>query len=303
MNKKSYFAFLHPLYWGAFFLFSLFWLIIHLPLRMQVSIGRMLGLFIYFFPTQLKKIAKKNIALCFPTLSSFAQTALLKNNFLSLGLGIIEATRAWWTPAHKLTQSCKMIGIEHLKNAYAKKKGVILLGPHFTSLEIVGRLMSLQYQFAIMYRPHKNKLIHFLHERFRQKYYTHAISRNNMRELLRTLEKNMAIWYAYDIDGGAKRSVFAPFFNIETASLTTVSRIVKKTGASIIPMAFYRSADGLSYEVHLYPPIESFPSNDLIKDATKLNHALQKAIEKKPDQYVWQYKRFKTRPKNEARFY
>ena len=48
----------------------------------------------------------------------------------------------------------------------------------------------------------------------------------------------MAIWYAYDVDGGEKRSVFFPFFEIPTASLTAVTRIVNMSGAAIVLSAF-----------------------------------------------------------------
>jgi KDO2-lipid IV(A) lauroyltransferase len=53
----------------------------------------------------------------------------------------------------------------------------------------------------------------------------------------------------------------------------------------------------------LSPPIENFPSEDILTDAARLNAILEKAIRNKPEQYVWQYKRFKTRPEGEARFY
>src|SRR5207244_791287 len=117
------------------------------------------------------------------------------------------------------------------------------------------------------------------------------------RQLIRTLNNNMAIWYAYDIDAGEKRSVFAPFFGIQTASLTSVSRIIRLSGAAVIPISFHRREDNFKYEVVLSPPIENFPTDDLVADAACLNTVMESAIRKHPEQYVWQYKRFKTRPK------
>lgn len=293
----------HPLYWPAWLGLAILWLIVHLPDRLQLWIGSGLGRLLYAFPGKLKNITQTNIQLCFPQLTRSEQLQLAKKNFISLGIGLIEAGRAWWLPDHQLQQHYQIHGMEYADQAFAEGKGIILLGPHFTCLEIIGRLLSMKYSFGVMYRPHKKPLISFIHERFRKKYYQHAIPSHNVRALIRALQQNIAIWYAYDIDGGKKRSVFAPFFGIPTASLTSVTRLVNLSGAAIIPISFYRRDDSFHYDIVLYPAIENFPTGDLQRDATQLNHALEIAILTKPEQYVWQYKRFKTRPQGEARFY
>lgn len=300
---KKQLELLNPLYWPAWFGLGLLWLIGRLPYRCQLSIGKNIGRAVYFFPSKLKAITDVNIKLCFPQLSLDERNKLAKKNFESLGIGLIEAGMSWWTPASKLQQLFKVNGFEYAEEALAKGKGIILLGPHFTCLEMVGRLLGLKYSFAVMYRPHKKQFVNFIHERFRKKNYLRYIPRHRMRDLIRALNENMAIWYAYDVDGGKKRSVFAPFFGIQTASLTTVSRIAEMSGAAIIPIGFYRHDDEFRYEVNLYPPLENFPSGDLVEDARRLNETLEVAIREKPEQYVWQYKRFKTRPQGEARFY
>lgn len=226
-----------------------------------------------------------------------------KKNYASLGVGLIEAGMAWWLPDKKLQAIYKIHGIEHVDAAYAKGKGIILLGPHFTSLEMIGRLLGMQYSFAVMYRPHKKALVSFIHEKFRKKKSTQYIPRHRMRELLRALSNNTAIWYAYDVDGGKKSSVFAPFFGVQTASLTSVSRIVKLSDAAVVPISFYRRDNEFGYDIYLSPALENFPSQSLQDDATRLNAVLESAIRYKPEQYVWQYKRFKTRPDGEKRFY
>lgn len=302
-NIKKQLALANPLYWPAWFAIGLLWLITRLPKRLRLQLGKGIGKLIYLFPTQLKHITNVNIKLCFPTLSLEKQKKLAKENFESLGVGVIEAAMAWWLPDEKLKHLFKIHGLEHAEHAFAKGQGIILLGPHFTCLEMVGRLISMHYSFAVMYRPHKKKLIAFIQERFRQKHYLQAIPRNRVRQLIRALNDNIAIWYAYDVDGGSKRSVFAPFFGVPTASLTSVTRLVRMSNATVIPISFFRRDDDFNYDVILYPPIENFPTGDLKEDATILNNALERAILEKPEQYVWQYKRFKTRPPGESRVY
>ncbi len=302
-NLKKKLALAHPLYWPAWFGIGLLWLITRLPERLQLALGKSFGKLLYWIPGKLKHITEINIRLCFPELSLLEQKKLVRKSFESLGIGIIEAAMAWWLPDEKLQHLFTVHGLKYAEDAFAKGKGIVLLGPHFTCLEMVGRLIGMKYSFAVMYRPHKKRLIAFIHERFRQKHYMRAIPSNRIRELLRALNNNMAIWYAYDIDGGHKRSVFAPFFGVPTASLTSVSRIVRLSEAEVIPIGFYRRENQFHYDVVLYPPVEQLPTGDLEKDAIKLNQALEIAIRRKPEQYVWQYKRFKTRPIGEARLY
>lgn len=305
MNKiKEQLYSLHPANWPTFIGLGLLWLITRLPYRQQMQIGRLIGKIIYHSASKLRHISEVNITLCFPELSPEARTDLIKKNFASLGIGLIETAMAWWLPERRLQQcSITINGIEHVDKAFAKGKGIILLGPHFTCLEMIGRLLGAKYSFAVMYRPHKKRILASIQERFRKKYRIKHIARHRVRELLRTLNENTAIWYAYDVDGGEKRSVFAPFFGVPTASLTAVSRIINMSGATVIPIDFYRLDDRFGYEINLYAPLENFPSNNLVTDATRLNASLEHSIRKKPEQYIWQYKRFKTRPPGEKRLY
>lgn len=300
---KKKFAPFSPLYWPIWCLFGFLWLLTRLPYRWQIALGSRMGKFLYLFPTKLKHTTLINLQICFPHLTSKEHLALAKKNFASLGIGIMEAAMAWWLPDHKINNLYKIHGLEHAEKAFSQGKGIILIGPHFTCLEMVGRLIRKHYTFGVMYRPHKKAFISYIHERFRKKHYVQYISRNRLRDLFKALENNMAIWYAYDIDAGPKHSVFAPLFNVPAASLTSASRIAHRSGAAVIPIHFSRRDDNSGYDVMLSPPLENFPTEDPLADATRLNVILEEAIRHKPEQYVWQYKRFKTRPEGEKRFY
>jgi KDO2-lipid IV(A) lauroyltransferase len=296
-------SFLTPRYWPAWLGLSLLWLIIHLPKRWQIFIGKSLGRFLYLFPSQMKHVTKVNLKLCYPEWSDAERKILAKKNFISLGIAMIESARGWWLSDQALKDLYHVRGAHHLEQALQKGKGVILIAPHFLCLELIGRLMGMDFVFGVMYRVHKKPFISYLHARFRKKHYTTYIPSNRVKKLINALQQNLPVWYAYDIDAGSKRSVFAPFFNVPTATLTTVSRIVKLTGASVLPFNYFRSENDLKYEVEISPPLQNFPTHRQEDDAALLNQILENSIRKHPEQYVWQYKRFKTRPRGQKRFY
>lgn len=302
--SKSKLTPLQVSYWPAWTLLGFLWILAQLPVVLQLFFGKGLGKILYFFPSTPKQTTRVNLQLCFPELSTKQRNQLAKKNFESLGIAFIEFVMALFLPSKKLESRYQLHGLEHAQEAFKKGKGIILLTPHFTCVEIAARFIGMQDNFGVMYRPHKKKFISFIHERFRKRHFSTYIPNNQMHKLIKALHRNKAIWYAYDIDAGVKKSVFAPFFGIPTATLTTVSRIVQLSDAAVIPMAYYRRENELHYDIVLSPPVENFPSNDLLADAIRLNRLLEKMIRQKPDQYVWQYKRFKTRPdRSERRFY
>jgi KDO2-lipid IV(A) lauroyltransferase len=304
-NIKKYFALLNPRLLPAWLAVGALWLITRLPYRWQMRIGRSFGRITYRLSPKLRHITEINIKLCFPAMSHAEQETLIKKNFESLGIGIIETAMAWWIPNRRLLKQCDMQihGDKYFQEALAAGKGIILLSPHFTCLEMIGRMISSEYKVVAMYRPHKNPLLAFIQKRFRRRYHIQHIAKHRMRAVLNTFKENLAVWYAYDIDAGEKRSVFAPFFGIPTASITAISRIAALTGAMVVPIDFRRKENGWGYEVNVYPALTHFPGEDFSADAARLNKHIENAVRKNPEQYIWQYKRFKTRPQGEARFY
>lgn len=301
MSMKT--TFLAPRFWPIWLILGLLRLIVLLPIKWQLQIGRSLGQFLSYLPTKMRSTTEVNLALCFPELSVAERTALLRKNFESVGMGAIETALGWWAPNAKLSHLAHITGAEHLAAALKKGKGVIFCSAHFTTLEVIGRLFALQFPIAVMYRPQKNALVEEITRKSLQKHYLKVIAREDIRGMLRCLKQNIPIFYTPDVDAGAINSVFVPFFGISAASITATSRYAKMSGASVIPSFFYRRADNSGYDIVLQPAIADFPSENLEQDITRINQIIETAIRRCPEQYLWQYKRFKTRPNDEKRFY
>jgi KDO2-lipid IV(A) lauroyltransferase len=124
-----------------------------------------------------------------------------------------------------------------------------------------------------------------------------------MRGVVRALKRNEVVWYAPDIDAGTKRSLFAPFFGLAAASLTATARLARLTGAPVVPCFYFRRSDGAGYEIHVDPALEEFPTEDVMADTARINRLIEAAVRRYPEQYLWQHRRFKTRPAGEAPLY
>lgn len=302
MNNK-FLSLIHPRYWPTWLGLGILYVVTKLPYTFQLKFGKKLGWISYYLLKRFRRIAQINLKLCFPELSDQARKILLKKQFQSLGMGLVESAMAWWMPDHKLDSLIHINGLEHLQEAIAQKKGVLILSGHFTSLDICGRLFSSIFPMRVVYREQKNQVIDMLLKRHRNFKWMQPIHRQAIRQIIKALKQNMAIWYAADQDYGANHSIFSQFFNIPTATITTPSRYAQQTGAQVITLFYHRLAKGKGYQITIGPILENFAQGNESQDTLRFNQLLESAIRAHPEQYLWIHRRFKTRPAGDAFLY
>lgn len=301
--KTEHFNLLHPRYWLTWLGLGILYGISKFPYKTQLTIGKYLGRAAFYPLKRFRRIARINLALCFPDLSEPEREQLLQKHFESLGMGLIESAMAWWVAPHKLAPLLHIEGLEHLHDAIAKKQGVIILSGHFTSLDLCGRLFSAIFPMSVVYREQKNQVIDMLLKRHRNFKLMQPIHRHAVRQIIKALKKNAAIWYAADQDYGAAHSIFSPFFNIETATITTPSRYAKQTHAQAVTLFYHRLPDGKGYQITIAPILKNFAELDPMEATLYFNKALEEAVRAHPEQYLWIHRRFKTRPPGQTSFY
>ncbi len=296
-------TFLKPRYWFLWVGIALLWCLFHLPYRWQLAAGRLIGRIAFRLAPRRRKIADINLKLCFPKLNNTQRKQLLRQHFESLGMGLLEMVGAWWLPDAALIPYGHIQGLEHLYTALERGKGVILLSAHFTSFEMGSRFLTMHTAIHGIYRPHENPLIEHFMKKSRESRAEKAIPRDSVREMLRSLKKNKALWLATDQNFGHKSSVFANFFGMPAATSTAASRLAHISGAAVIPFFTQRLKHYQGYQVILQPALAHFPSGDNAQDALQMNQLIEAQTLEAPEQYLWVHRRFKTRPKGEGEVY
>lgn len=285
--------FLHPRFWPSWLGLLFMRLSIYLPVKAQLMVGRGLSFIMRPLMKSRKKVAQRNLELCFPELSNEQRSQLLEDNFRTMGMMLIETALSWWASDASLAKRVHYQGLEHLEAALAKGKGVILLTGHFTSMELGGRLIMLKNPCYVMFRELNNPLFNAVMMQARTFHSEGIVLRDDPRPMVRALKKNKVVWYAPDQDFGRKMSVFATFFGVPAATVPATARLVKMSGATVIPFVPRREKDG-SYTLSLSAPLTDFPSGDDLADAQVINDLIEKEIRQSPDQYLWIHRRFKT---------
>ncbi len=290
-------------YWPTWMAIAVLWCLSRLPFTWQLAIGRFIGRTFQQFAGRRRAIAAVNLSLCFPELSAGERDRILAEQFISMGIGVLEMAMSWWAPARRLKKLARVEGLQHLQDALDRDKGVILLSAHFTTLEIGGRLLALHAPFHVMYREHKNAAFDRVMKAARIRHFGKAIPRGDLRGMLRSLQHNMPVWYAPDQDYGREQSIFVPFFGIPAASITATSRLARLSGAAVVPFFQTRLPGARGYRLTLYPPLDNFPGASVEEDTQRINDIIEARIREQPGQYLWAHRRFKNRPEGEAQVY
>ncbi|ACO79659.1 lipid A biosynthesis lauroyl acyltransferase [Azotobacter vinelandii CA] len=297
--------FLHPRFWGLWLALGLFWLVAQLPYAWLLRLGRWLGALTYRLAGSRRRIARRNLELCFPELSADERERLLRENFASMGIAFFEMAISWWWPRRRLARLAHVEGLEHLQRAQAEGRGVILMALHFTTLEIGAALLGQRQTIDGMYREHDNPVFDYVQRCGRERHNADAtaIEREDIRAMLKVLRAGRAIWYAPDQDYGRKQSIFVPLFGIPAATVTATTKFARLGKALVMPFIQTRLADGSGYRLAVHPPLEDFPGESEEADCLRINRWVEQAVRRQPEQYLWAHRRFKSRPDGEPGLY
>tara|TARA_B100000767_G_scaffold274834_1_gene309181 strand:- start:819 stop:1763 length:945 start_codon:yes stop_codon:yes gene_type:complete len=289
--------------WPKWFLVGCLWIVARLPMGAVFAVGRVIGFLGYHLAKSRRHITEVNIAKCFPERSAQQQQALVRENFVHTGIGAVEIALPWLNPSRDLADRFKIEGLEHLHAAHELGKGIVLVGAHYTTIDITSQPLGALGFVDVMYRQNKDPVWESLQYNGRKAFFDGVVERSDMRQILKRLKQGRAMWYAADQDYGIKHSVFAPFFGIDAATITVSSRLASKNNSAVLMLHQFRDLKSKTWTLKFTSMLKDFPSGDDLADATRLNSMLEAEVKSVPAQYLWMHRRFKTRPAGDASFY
>jgi KDO2-lipid IV(A) lauroyltransferase len=281
-----------PKYWPTWLGLGLLRMLERVPVPLQMRLGIGIGKLLRRLPLSWIRIARRNIDLCLPELSSEARGQLLDRHCESLGMALFETANTWWSSDARILERAQIVGLEHLEAALAKGRGAIMIGGHFTTIEIATRILSAVVPMSAVYRPPKNAV---LAAAMLASFERHGvpIQYDDIRTMIRVLRKNGVVWYAPDQSYRNKGAAMVEFFGIPAATTTATSRLAQISGAAVLTYFPERLANNTSWRVTIGPALENFPGEDPVDDVRRFTRLLEDHIHKVPEQYFWVHRRFK----------
>ncbi len=238
-----------------------------------------------------------NIEACLPELDASQRQAFLERYMTSLLQSVLLTPRFWWATGAHIQNKTRFHGREVLDRCVADDRALVVLVSHTVCLDAGLIALSPNYRMRGVYNPFPNPVIDWLVLRSRTRFGGQPFARGSgFRAILKGLQDGYLFFYLSDEDLGAEGSVFAPFFGHRKATLAMLPRIVKKTDALVVPMVTHYDASSDCFDVHLLDPLDNYPTEDDIANASALNEATERGIALLPEQYFWKLRLFRTCP-------
>ena len=284
---------------------GLLWLLHWLPLGLLAALGRGLGVMLWMLGRARRRIALRNLELCFPGKSESERREIALEHFKCLGRSLLERGLLWHASAERLK---RLIHIEGPADFGDRHAGALMwLVPHFVALDVaaVAARFSVARPGCTVYQAQSNKVFDEAVRRGRLRFGKIRVfsRRETAKPLLRAIKEGDGFFNLPDMDFGRKDAEFVPFFGVPASTLLTPSRMARLLGMAVQPVVAEMLPGGQGYRVRFLEPWSNFPTDDPLADTEALNRWIETEIRRNPAQYLWVHRRFKTRPLGEKSLY
>lgn len=278
-----------------------------LPLAFILKSGALLGYLTWLVPNKRKKIAARNIQLCFPELSAEDKRALLKNNLISTGIGFAEMLVAFWSSDKKISGNVEFSGLEHVEKALSENKGCIFLSCHLHPLELATRFINsaISKKAHVLARQHNNKIFEAYVDEARKQHCEKTIDKKDVKAVLKSLKNNHPVYYIPD-QNFSFQCEYIDFFGQPAATVIAPVRLAQVSKSPVIPWFGVRVKNlkgKTRWKIQFQQPQVYFQDKDINSSLKKMNQLFENQIKKHPEQYLWVHRRFKNHPKGKNYLY
>ncbi len=278
-------------------------LVSFLPLSAAHALGTAIGKLMWF--TDNARVAKINLRLCYPNHSEDQIERLARESLIALGKTFTEMGMSWMWPIPKVQKLITSVeGLDHLEKALADKNGIILIAPHLGNWEVLNHFFRQHLFMTVMYKPAKiPALDNFIFStRKRVDVGLVPADRSGVESLYSLLDDKGVVAVLPDQEPSLKSGVFAPFFGQPALTGKLIGELANNSTAFLLCCYAKRLDDG-NYAVVLKPARKDIRNTDEVAAATALNASIEECINDCPEQYQWNYKRFRRQPEGHSNFY
>ena len=246
-----------------------------------------------------RKIADKNLEVCFPELDELDRSKILNKHYLHLGASIFHGLKAWVLSSENFKRLLINLDEFDLDELKKSSQGNLILIPHTTDLEITGRVAAMMFNVNAMAKKQKGRLVNNFIFSSREKYFKQILFPNEVLKSMRLLQKGENLLYLPDQDYGYDHSIFVPYFNIPTLTVKFPSIAKKRTGCKI----YFLYLEGIKNRYKIILKKIDMSGENLYEDLALLNKEIEISIREQPERYLWIHRRFKHRPKDDLEIY
>jgi len=281
-------------------IYGFFQLLGMLPLRVGRGLGRGLGRLAFVMSGRYRRITIQNLAGAYPKIGSEEQNKLARKVFENLGMVLFEMAWSLRLNPRRFHRFFQVEGLDHLRNAHGKGKGVLVLTAHFGNWELLSVISAMiGYPLGVVYRPLDFQPLDRFIVNYRSRFGGRLIpKKKSFRRVLRALAGGKLVTLLMDQNVAWREGVFAQFFGHPACTNKGMALLEMKTEAPIVPVFLIRRADG--FTGRFLPEIPLIRTGDKTKDleanTEQYNRVIESMVRAYPEQWFWVHRRWNTKP-------
>ncbi|HEY1334099.1 MAG TPA: lysophospholipid acyltransferase family protein [Myxococcaceae bacterium] len=271
----------------------------YLPPAIGLALGRRIGDVLWWILPRRRRVALRNIERSLGRELTPAEVRRLgRRSFQHLGMNLVEACRYFLRPTEVMLSRVHVEGVEHLRRAAADGRGILVLTAHYGNWELLAAahgLTGLPLSFVV--RPLDDPILDDLADRFRQRTGAERIVKHRaVREVMQALRRGRMVGILLDQNATRGEGVFVPFFGVPASTSKGLALLALRTGAPVVPIFLRREPDG-RHCMDVRPPLPAPAGGDVQAYTAAFNAAIEAAIRRAPEQWLWMHARWRTQPR------
>jgi len=278
-------------------------LLAYLPLNASQFLGKMVGLVSYRLHNQSARVTRTNLELCMRDLHGETLDQMVRASLVETGKTFFETPAVWLGNLERVDKWIVNVHNEPLlQEKTADRNGLLILLPHLGNWELFNVFYRRYGELTALYHPPRQPYLKDIMQLVRTRHGNHMVptDRSGLMALFRALNHGKTVVVLPDQVPAQGR--FVDFLGEKALTDTLSARLIQKTGASVLGVGMIRRPDG-KFDVHVQEPPSGIFSEDADTSAIAVNQLVESLVALAPEQYQWEYKRFKVRPAGSARLY
>lgn len=271
----------------------LMWFLSLLPLSALRGLGALIGRMAYRFDKKYARSIQTNASI-----AGYDSPDFWLKNAAHVGSGGAELAYLWSSKVTQIIPKVKVTGWDAVEQLRAQGRGILMLTPHMGAFELLSLWIGARAPFVAMYRQPRVAAVESImlagRERFDVQMATADIK--GIRVMLRHLKNNGLVGLLPDqVPNKQGEAVVADVFGQPAMTMTLPAKLLRQTGAGLVIM-FAKRVDA-PHQFELYFEVVDAPmSGEPALDALTINKHMEKLIRMAPEQYLWNYNRYKRLP-------
>ncbi len=273
-----------------------------LPLRWVQALGNAVGgLLVRLLPGR-RRIAMSNLRAALGGERSDAELArIVTASAQNMVKTMLELLKFPAMSDEQFARIAPVRGAEHLAEAAARGRGVIVVTAHYGNWEALAlRISSLGHQLTVVARDANDPATARMITHARESRGAVVIERDQVRAMLRTLRAGDVLGILPDQHGG-EAGTWLTFMGRPASTVTGPAALARRTGAAIVPGFARRTGDD-TLDVCFLPalamPRSDDPEADVRAGTQVINDVLGEEIRRHPEQWMWMHNRWRTPPED-----